>query len=297
MNLLCQGCGATLVMEPQLRTATCPYCESPQVVERPADPNRPNPVFALGFLLGKEEAHQRVRLWLKRRTFFARSGIHAAKLEDVRGVYLPTYLYGATARADYTAEIGENYTETTTVGSGKNRRTVTRVKTEWRTLAGSFAAYVSDVLVTASKGLPNAQLQAVEPFDLRQMTRFSPALISGWVAEEPSLTPNECLALAREEARAAMGQRLAAFMPGDSHQNLRFNTALDTESLDLLLAPVWLFAARYDAKRPPMRVVINGQTGAIHGKVPLSWVKISAAVLAALVAVLIAVLLLKGQGR
>lgn len=281
MNLLCQSCGASMTMAPELRTTTCPYCESPQVLERPPDPDKPDPTFALGFMVGKAAAHQSLRHWLKGRTAFARKGVHKASMDEVKGIYAPAYLYSATARSDYTAEIGENYTEVR-VSKGKTR---TVVKTEWRSLAGSFASYVSDVVVTASKGVGNDELQGAEPFDLRQMTRYTAAMVSGWVTEEASQGRNECLAMAREEGRVEVGKRLESFMPGDTYRNLKHNTGLDAESLDLMLVPLWIFALKYDAQRPPFRVLINGQTGKIHGKVPLSWVKITLAVLGVLIPV------------
>jgi hypothetical protein len=52
-----------------------------------------------------------------------------------------------------------------------------------------------------------------------------------------------------------------------------------------------VLAVRYRDDRPALRVVINGQTGAIAGKVPLAWWKIAlAAVIAAAVVAAIAAL-------
>ena len=42
---------------------------------------------------------------------FADSALKKATVEDMRGVYLPAYLYSAVARTDYTSQIGEHYTE------------------------------------------------------------------------------------------------------------------------------------------------------------------------------------------
>ena len=47
--------------------------------------------------------------------------------------------------------------------------------------------------------------------------------------------------------------------------------------------------------KPVLRVVINGQTGQIGGKVPLSWWKITLAIVVA-VAVIVAILILMNQG-
>jgi hypothetical protein len=231
--------------------------------------------------------------WLGSRTMFADSALRNARVEDLRGVYVPAYLYSAVARTDYTAQIGENYTETetytTTDSEGKtttHTRTVTR--TEYRALAGEHVGYVSDVIVTASAGLANAELERVEPFDLKQMRRFAPPLISGWITEEFSRNQDECTRLSRREALDQVGARLGRFMPGDSYSDLTYKTAVSWESLDPILVPVWVFAVRYRDDKAPLRVLINGQTGAIAGKVPLSPWKIVFAILgtvAALVAI------------
>jgi hypothetical protein len=189
-------------------------------------------------------------------------------------------------RSEFTASIGENYTETETYTATENGRKVTRTRqvtrTEWRPLRGQHAEYVQEVLVTASSGLTNDELQHLEPFDLRQLRRYEDALVAGWIAEEPSLSQDQCLELARQEVRGHMKQRLSAFMPGDSHRELSFSSQFENEALSLCLLPVWVLALRHEPKAPPLRFLVNGQTGAVHGKVPVSWVKVLLAVLLAL---------------
>jgi hypothetical protein len=137
-------------------------------------------------------------------------------------------------------------------------------------------------VVTASAGLPNHELEAVEPFDLRMLRRYDPALISGWIAEEPSRQQDECLRLAREEASAKTGRAISAMMPGDSHRDLAYQTTVQWETMDPVLIPVWVLAVRYRPDQPPLRVVVNGQTGEATGKAPLSAWKIAVAVIGAL---------------
>ncbi|ATB29608.1 hypothetical protein [Melittangium boletus] len=283
MNLRCQSCGAELVVAPELRTTVCPYCAAPSVVERPPSVDRPEPVFTLGFALTHQAAGERVKAWLRSRHPWTHSGLKRAPLQDVRGVYVPAWLYSARAESEYSASIGEDYRETETYTTTENGKTVTKTrtvtKTEWRSLRGAHAEYVPDVLVTASRGLPNAELEALEPFDLRALARYEPGLVAGWVTEEPSLAREECLAQARAEAEALVARRLAAFMPGDSHRDLRYQMRLEEESLDVCLVPVWVLAARYAPNAPPLRVVVNGQTGEVYGNPPVSWVKVALTVL------------------
>jgi predicted RNA-binding Zn-ribbon protein involved in translation (DUF1610 family) len=283
LEISCQSCGATLVLESHMRTALCPYCASPSIVSRPPSRNRPAPKFLVGFVVDHDRAASAVRRWLASSHLFARSDFKKAIPQLTHGIYLPAYLYGAVANSEYTASIGENYTETETyTTTDSNGKTVTRtrtvVKTEWRPLGGRHCCYVVDVVVTASRGVTNQALEAIEPFDMRALRRFEPAFISGWLAEDPSRSKEECFRLAHQETTAKVGQMLAGFMPGDSHRNLQYRTQLTQEVIDLVLFPVWAFAVRYDANRPPVQILVNGQTGRVGGHVPVSAVKVSLAI-------------------
>jgi hypothetical protein len=278
----CGQCGAGLAFA-GVRTETCPYCASPNFVERPPAANQPRPALAVAFTGDAQVARRQIDHWLGSRTWFADARIKRARIEDLRGIYVPAYLYSAAAHTEFTAAIGEHYTETeryeTTDAQG-NKKTETRsvTRTEYRPLAGRHVGYVTDVLVSASAGLADAELHAIEPYELLRLRRYSPAVITGWIAEEFSRDPEDCRRASRDEAIDEIGLRLRRFMPGDSHSDLTWRTTVAWESLDPVLVPVWVLAVRYRDDRPALRVVINGQTGAIAGKVPLTWWKIAIAV-------------------
>jgi len=283
----CETCGAQLRIPEDRRTAECAYCGSPAVVERPPTTDRPVPSFVIGFVLDHDRATARVRQWLRGRSIFARSGLAKAALAKGRGVYVPAWLYGAVAHADYQAEIGEEYTTTetyTTTDSKGNAVTRTRTvtRTEWRSLAGHYSRNILDVVVTASRGISNEALGRIEPFDLRALRRYSSELLAGWEAEEATLDRDASQQAAHVESHAQLGRDLHGFMPGDSHRDLEFGTRLEEEILDLVLLPVWSFAVRYAEDEPPLRVLVNGQTGEVQGRVPRSALKIAAAILLAL---------------
>lgn len=284
LEISCQACGSTLLLDSHLRTTVCPYCASPSVVERPPSANRPAPSFVVGFVIDHDRAAQAVRNWIGSTSMFARSDFKQAAPELTRGVYLPAYLYGAVADSEYSARIGETYTETetyTTTDSKGNTVTRTRTvtKTEYRPLSGRHSTYIVDVVVTASAGVTNAALEAIEPFDLRALRRYEPAFISGWIAEDPSRSMDDCFQLSHDESVEKVGQMLHDFMPGDSHRDLQFHTNLSQEVIDLVLFPVWSFAVRYAEDRPPVQILVNGQTGRVGGNVPISAIKVTVAVL------------------
>ena len=294
LEISCQGCGAVIVVEADRKTARCPFCASPAVVERPATGDRPPPSFVVGLVVGHDRAVDLIRRWIRSRGPFTRSDFKAAVVKSAQAVYLPTYLYGAVGHSDYEAEIGENYTETYTT-TDANGKTVTRTRTvtEWRHLSGRHSCYVLDVVVTASKGIGNEELEAVEPYDLRALRRYTPAMISGWPAEEPTLSIDECLCLAHDESLDKIGQELDDFMPGDSHRDLRYSTDLENEVIDQVLLPLWSCAVRYSEDAPPIRLLVNGQTGKVGGKVPISGLKILLSVLFVVAAIGVVYLVLR----
>ncbi len=290
IEISCQACGSTLLLDSNLRTTVCPYCASPSVIERPPSANRPAPSFVVGFVVDHDRAAAAVRDWINSSSIFARSDFKQAAPQLMRGVYLPAYLYGAIADSNYSARIGENYTETetytTTDAKGNTvTRTRTVTKTEYRSLSGQHSTYIVDIVVTASAGVTNDALEAVEPFDLRALRRYDPSFISGWLAEDPSRSKDDCFQLSHDESVEKVGHMLHDFMPGDSHRNLEFETHLSQEVIDLVLLPVWSFAVRYAEDRPPVQILVNGQTGRVGGKVPISAIKVTIAVLAGLAVV------------
>lgn len=296
VEISCASCGAKVVVEPLERTARCPYCDSPSVVDRPATRDRPDPIFGIGFAVDRGQAEGLVRAFLGSKKL-APFGLVRAAAEKVEGVYVPAYLYSAVAVSSYAARIGEDYWVTETVRDSRGRTSIRRRrKTELFDLQGSHRTYLGDVLVTASRGVSNDELESVEPYGLEELQRYTPGLVAGWSAEEPSLTREECLALARRESSAKVGRLLRAFMPGDSVRGLDHRSEFELESADLAVLPLWVFAMRYAADKPPVRVLVNGQTGRAWGKVPTSWKKVGfiAAVVLGLLAVPLLVAVIVG---
>jgi hypothetical protein len=294
----CGNCGAGLAVD-GARTATCPYCASPNVVARPPTPDQPAPRFVVPFAAGDGLARRALRDWIRSRSWFADGAIRGATVEALRGVYVPAYLYSAVARSAFTASIGEHYTETEVVtvkDANGNERTETRTvtRTEYRPLAGRHVGYVTDVVVSASAGLPNAELAAVEPFEIGDLRRYSPTLIAGWTTEEFAHPLAASTALARQEAAGLVRGRLSRFMPGDGHSDLATRLEVEWEAIDPILVPVWVLAVRYRDDKAPLRVVINGQTGAATGRAPISPYRVVAAILA-FAAVVAAIVVIHGS--
>jgi len=228
-----------------------------------------------------------VRAWYGN-VWFAPNALKSRALTDtVRGIYLPYWTFDAKVHADWTAESGYYYYETEyyTDSDGKQQsREVQR--TRWEPSSGSLDHFFDDELVPASKGVPAPLLRKIEPFPTTtDLKAYDPGFLSGWVVEQYQIDLVAAAQNAREMMDRETQQLCGQQVPGDTYRALQVNPDYSGQTFKHILVPVWVLAYTFGAQT--FQVVINGYTGAIAGKYPYSWVKITLAVLAVIVAVVI----------
>lgn len=284
----CASCGATLEADAAALSTLCAYCGSTLVdcVRGRIEVDRVAP-----FRIPRQAALQRLREHLAGRWWaprdlraLARSG--HLRPHALRGVLVPFFAYTATVQARYRARIGLHWYRTETRRrKGKDElRTVQEI--EWFDLRGTAADQLEDHLVAASVGLDLDESRRLEPFDLGAALRFDPLLMAGWIAELPSRPRNEADQSARqsiyEHERRLVHRNL---LPGDRRKLQHFDCDIDLRRVELVLLPVWIAGYRFRGQN--MRLLVNGQTGACIGRVPLSVGKIVVVAGLALVAVML----------
>ncbi len=139
-----------------------------------------------------------------------------------------------------------------------------------------------DVLVPASKGVHANLLEQLQPFPTTtDLLPYDPGYLSGWVVEQYQID----LIQAAQDSRGRMDDLLraqcTAQIPGDTSRNLRIAPEFSTQTFKHILLPVWLLSYTYGTKN--YQVVVNGSTGKTSGEYPLSWVKITIAIILALI--------------
>jgi hypothetical protein len=285
----CTGCGARVVFEGPALSGACSYCDSPMV-----DEERALPSFdaVAPFRVPQRGAMERLRTYLDSRRW-APAPLRSARLHErgLRGVLVPFWVYEGVVRSEYRAKIGLHWyrTETYTDKAGKRQTREVR-ETEWFPLRGSAARQVEDHVVSASVGLPEHEAVGLAPFDLGWSTSYDPRLLSGFEAELPTVAESDAQRTAVEELREAEAARiLAELLPGDVNRVDAIESRIEVASRRLVLLPVWV--ATHRQGDVVLRLLVNGQTGKVVGRVPVSKAKVAALVLALLlVAGLIAAL-------
>jgi hypothetical protein len=300
-HIECQTCGAQITTDLDQRSYTCPFCDSTYVTENiEVEAGRSPPEFVIGFAITPDQALERFRQWLRENSLFRPGDLAMAQIEGkLRGVYLPFWRFTMRSHSRWSAQIGEYWYRTETYTTTVNGKRVTRTRqvreTEWWSLGGQHHLYHRDYLVSGSKGLPQGEALRIGPFNLPALKRYEPFYIAGWITEEYSIDQQQAMTLCREEFQRRERQAIAAFLPGDTHSDLRVSTTFSDPTSDLCLLPVYLLSYRYQEK--VYRFLLNGQTGRVAGDKPWSWRRIGVAIgigVAVLAVLVIIVLIIAG---
>jgi hypothetical protein len=284
----CDDCGATVQCEPGRRAQSCAFCGSAYVVELPGDSlTHLAPELVVPFRIDRARAAAVFAAWCGEGFFTPGQLRSRAVVDRLQGIYLPFWTFSMRAESTWEADIGEHWTERRTGRDAKGRSTSHSVRrTEWHPLAGRHHSYHFHHLESGAAGLPQAEARAVFPFDLTALRRYRPELLAGWLAEPFAVPRETALAACQEAFTAAEGERIRAFLPGDTHQGLEWTTVFDQVSDDRLLLPFWIGTYAYRGKT--YRFVVNGQTGRATGTRPVSTAKVLAVVLGILLLLLLA---------
>lgn len=277
----CQSCKAISLFTPTRVAQRCEFCGSPSVVPYTATRAPIHPESVLPFRVAESQVREQVRQWYQSR-WFAPNRLRTAALTDtVHGLYVPFWTFDAQVAAQWTADAGHYYYETVRRG-GKTERVQ---KIRWEPAAGRVDHFFDDELVPATKGVHPGLLAEVGTFPTDSLMPYDPGYVSGWVVEQYQID----LVAAAEASRRTIEQKVRSMcsqqVPGDTQRNLQVDADYSGQTFKHILVPVWLLG--YDYGRQSYQVVINGITGRIAGKYPLSWVKIACAVLAVLIALMI----------
>ena len=233
--------------------------------------------------LAEAQARDNIRRWYATRWFAPNRLKDAALTDTAKGLYIPYWTFDSQVHADWTAESGYYYYTTETYRDANGNTQTRQVQhVRWVPSSGSVDHFFKDELEPASRGVHPEMLRGIEPFPTQELTSYNAAYLSGWVVERYQIDLVTASQEAREEMDAETRRLCSAQVPGDTQRNLQIQSDYSGQTFKHILVPIWLLT--YDYSTQHFQVVINGYTGAIAGKYPLSWIKISLAVLGGLAA-------------
>ena len=280
-SVRCQSCQAISVFDANRVGQRCDFCGSTALVPYEEIKAAFRPESLLPMKVSETQVRDSVRKWYGSRWFAPNKLKRMALTDIVKGLYIPYWTFDAQVHADWTAESGYYYYVTETYQDSQGQTKTRQVqKIRWEPSSGSLDHFFDDELVPASRGVHADMLRRIEPFPTKELVPYKPGFLSGWVVERYQIDLIQAAKTAREEMDAEMTRMCAGQVPGDTYRNLQVDTDYSGQTFKHILVPIWLLTYNYGARA--FQVVINGYTGAIAGKYPKSWIKITLAVLGAL---------------
>jgi hypothetical protein len=187
----------------------------------------------------------------------------------------------------YTGQRGKHYyvTQTYTVTVNGKRQTRTRRvrRTRWYPASGTVLNVFDDILICASRSLPEKHLEKLEPWDLPNLVPFADEYLAGFRAERYQVELDEGFAQAEPIMEEQIRHTVRKDIGGDEQRIHTLRVHHDDISFKHILLPVWISAYRYRDK--VYRILINARTGEVQGERPWSTWKIALAVVAGLVVI------------
>jgi DNA-directed RNA polymerase subunit M/transcription elongation factor TFIIS len=287
----CPACGAETALEKNLFSAECAFCGSPLTVTPDARAVA-NPQAILPFKLEKQVASADFDKWLRKLWFAPNNLKKTASSDRFNGIYLPFWTFDAETESAYRGERGDHYTETVRRMVNGREETEQVVKTRWSSASGRVQRAFDDILIAASRALPEKYLNNLEPWDLKNLVPYDNRYLTGFKAEVSQVDIRSGFDEAKQVMEVAIRQDVKRDIGGDEQRISSLNTDYRDTTYKYILLPVWLSVYRYGNK--VYRFVVNARTGEVHGERPYSVIKIALAVLAALV-VLAALIYFFGQ--
>lgn len=283
-SVKCQSCQAISVFDAERVGQRCDFCGSTALVPYEEIKEAFCPESLLAMKISENQVRDSIRQWYGTRWFAPNKLKSAALTDTVKGLYIPYWTFDAQVHGDWTAESGYYYYETETYTDSEGKTQTRQVqKIRWVPSSGSLDHFFDDELVPASRGVQPEMLRKVEPFPTKELVPYQPGFLAGWVVERYQIDLLTAAKQAREDMDAGMNRLCAAEVPGDTHRFLNVQTDYSGQTFKHILVPIWLLTYDYGTRN--YQVVLNGYTGTIAGKYPLSWVKIMLVVLAALAAI------------
>ena len=260
----CPSCGAELICDDTTAATSCPYCGNPTVVPGQLSGTW-KPDYVIPFKLDKKAAMEALQKHYKGKPFLPKSFAAQNHIEEIKGVYVPFWLFDGKAFADVTYRATRSHVRRTQ----DEEITITEHFLVRR--AGNVA--FARIPVDGSTKMPDDYMDSIEPYDYEELTEFSTAYLPGFLADKYDVPAENAMERADTRAKNTALDSMAA-SASRGYQTcvpVHTNVQLQRGQVKYALLPVWMLTTKWQGKN--YLFAMNGQTGKMVGDMPVSWGK------------------------
>lgn len=255
----CESCAGEIIGDENLGSTTCPYCGS-KVVMTGQFSGALKPDYVIPFKFDKKQAMKNFETFVNKRKYVPKRFKSDKHIEEIKGVYVPFWLFDGDADADmsFGAEKIKSWTE------GKYEYT----ETEYYNVTRSGNVTFKNIPVDGSEKLADDLMESIEPFHFNEAVDFETAYLAGYLADKYDVDEKASENRANERIKYSVEEALSDTVKGYSRVNgISSSITIKGGKAKYALYPVWLLSATYNGEA--YTFAMNGQTGKFAGDLPV----------------------------
>jgi hypothetical protein len=165
---------------------------------------------------------------------------------DPEGFYFPAWCFTMGGQLKWSCSIQQN--------------------DRWETVHDSKILLHTDILVAATRRIPEGIAGIVKTYQLRDLISFDPHYLADWNAETYQITVSDASLTARKMVLDSEKKQIS-----DQYDSRILNLKIDSTSMavdtvKLILLPVWITS--YQQNGVNFDIAVNGQNGRVVGQQP-----------------------------
>lgn len=256
----CENCGAVVITEPETTATHCSFCGAAVVLGDRLSGNL-MPAKVIPFTISKDEARAAFKKWCNNGRLTPKGFMTADRIKGITGMYIPFWLYDLNSEAEITA-------------TGTKVRTYTRgdyiyTETKYFDVYRDLNLRHLKVPVDASEKMNDEMMDKLEPYDYSNLKEFKTPYLAGYLAEKYNYDEDDLYPRVKTKIKGYIDSYIQSTMGGYNrvtYKQKQINTTKRRSQYVLL--PIWM--VYYDFDKSEHTFAMNGQTGKIIGKPPIS---------------------------
>lgn len=281
-------CKAKIAVPATQTEVICPFCQGePEKLEEEIKVIYPEGIVP--FTIPHKGVPGRMKNFVNNMTWFFRPKGFAsiAKAENIQAIYIPVFLFDAFTRSSWIAESGYNdIFPDDYEGKAKGNP-----KTRWEDSRGYLEHnFVDEIMIAAGTRVAGKVFDAlkIQALTGQIVEDYDPQYIQEFACELYQDDEEKGFGGGDNQMDGLIEGWIDPMIPGDDYRGLNIVTEKLALSYKHILMPVWVSSFRY--RNTDHVFYMNGRTGKIEGKSPLSWEKVGLFILVAVIVLILLVL-------
>ncbi len=260
IEFICNSCGARVVTDRNTSATFCAFCGSPALVGQRLT-NEFKPQYMIPFKVSRQKAEKAFMKWAGGGRWTPFGFVSKKNITKLTGLYVPFWLFNIKAHIDVEAS-AEDISYSGEYRTTKYYKVTRQGDVEWKNIPLDGETRIDDKL-----------MEAIEPFNFEKLIPYDYNYIPGFYADRYDQDAQALAIRATNRGISGMDEVIKTSIGKkyDHHRIKRNGSTITSMAANYALLPVWFMAYKYHNKM--YYFAMNGQTGEVAGKVPVSTVK------------------------